>query len=494
MTQVKSVVCPTCGCLCDDIELTIKRNKIVKVKNGCALCEAKMVYGYKSKERIQKPLIRKNGKLQPVTLNEAIHKAAQIITDAKYPLLYGWGSTSTEAQKIGLQLAEEIGAAIDSNSSLCHGPSLMAMQEVGIPTCTLGQVRHRADLIIYWGCNPWVSHPRHFERYTAFTEGRFQKTAWKSYLHKLESAQNKKRIRNVENRIRISTDATKKCGLDSTVNIPKLGRKIVVFDTMETMTAKAADYFIQVQLDRDYDIIEALRCIVNDQELDVDSAGGVPIESLREIAELMVNCTLGVIFLGLGLTKSVGAFRNSELAISLVEDLNRKTKFLAMPMRGTFNVTGANNVFAWQSGYPYAIDFTQGYPQYNPGENTVADLLKRGDNDATLVISDDPSAHFPVHAIQKMVQHPLIVISPDMNCTARLGDVVIPTQWYGIECAGTAYRMDHVPISLQKIVEPPKHILNDEQILQRILEEVRLIKTQNTGSTQPKNCRKTVTN
>jgi hypothetical protein len=54
--------------------------------------------------------------------------------------------------------------------------------------------------------------------------------------------------------------------------------------------------------------------------------------------------------------------------------------------------------------------------------------------------------------------------------------------------------MDQVPISLQKIVEPPKHILNDEQILQRILEEVRLLKTHNTGSTQPKNCRKTVTN
>ncbi len=95
-------------------------------------------------------------------------------------------------------------------------------------------------------------------------------------MHKLESAQNKKRIRNVENRIRISPDATKKCGLDSTVNIPKLGRKIVVFDTMETMTAKAADYFIQVQLDRDYDIIEALRCIVNDQELELTALAESP--------------------------------------------------------------------------------------------------------------------------------------------------------------------------------------------------------------------------
>ncbi len=148
-----------------------------------------------------------------------------------------------------------------------------------------------------------------------------------------------------------------------------------------------------------------------------------------------------------------------------------------MAMRGPFNVTGANMVFAWQTGYPYAIDFSQGYPQYNPGENTTVDLLKRGDNDATLVISADPGAHFPKATVQKMMEHPLIVINPDRNCISRLGDVIIPTQWCGIEYEGTAYRMDHVPITLRKVVEPPSEILNDEQILRRITDEVRLIKS-----------------
>ena len=79
MTEVKSVVCPICGCLCDDLEVTVEDNKIVKMKNGCAVCEAKMVHGYNSEERILKPLIRKEGKLVPVTMDEAIHKAAQIL-------------------------------------------------------------------------------------------------------------------------------------------------------------------------------------------------------------------------------------------------------------------------------------------------------------------------------------------------------------------------------------------------------------------------------
>ncbi len=191
---------------------------------------------------------------------------------------------------------------------------------------------------------------------------------------------------------------------------------MIVVDVRKTMTAEAADYFLQVEPNKDYEVIEALRCLVDDQELDVDKVGGVPVEYLKEVADAMVNCEFGVIFFGLGLTQSAGRFRNIEIAIALTRDLNRKTKFVISPMRGHFNVTGANVVFAWQTGYPYAIDFSQGYPQYNPGEFTTIDLLKRGDNDATLVISADPGAHFPKAAVQNMMKHPLITINPDMNC------------------------------------------------------------------------------
>ena len=39
-------------------------------------------------------------------------------------------------------------------------PSVMAQQVVGKVTCTLGEVRNRADLVIFWGSDPLVSHPR----------------------------------------------------------------------------------------------------------------------------------------------------------------------------------------------------------------------------------------------------------------------------------------------------------------------------------------------
>jgi formylmethanofuran dehydrogenase subunit B len=67
-----------------------------------------------------------------------------------------------------------------------------------------------------------------------------------------------------------------------------------------------------------------------------------------------------------------------------------------------------------------------------------------------------------------------------MNATAMVGDVVIPSAIVGIEKAGTAYRMDHVPLPLKKVVEPPKGLLSDEEILRKIMEEVRRIKSNKT--------------
>jgi len=139
-------------------------------------------------------------------------------------------------------------------------------------------------------------------------------------------------------------------------------------------------------------------------------------------------------------------------------------------------VTGANTVFTWQTGYPYAVDFSLGYPRYNPGETSVVDILLREESDAALIVASDPVANFPRKAVEHLVSNPLIVIDPHMNATAHMADVVFPSAFVGIEASGTAYRMDHVPLPLKKVVEPPEGILPDEEILKRILHEVRKIK------------------
>ena len=482
MSVINAVTCPICGCLCDDIEVTVVKNEVAKVKNGCAVCEAKYL-GYNNEHRIRQPLIRKDGKLVPISMKEAIHKAAEILAKANYPILYGWSSTNCEAQRIGVELAEEVGGVLDNTAVVCHGPSLMGSQEVGIPTSTLGQIRHRADLIIYWGCDPWSAHPRHLERYTSFTEGRFEDSEWKSYINKVKAAAGKKKLLSAK---RVSPRRKQTTAAESVVlnkppeTLRKEGRKLVVIDVRKSMTAEIADYFIQVEPNKDYELMQAIRALVKDKELDIDQVAGVPVEYLKEVVETLINCKFGVIFFGMGLTQSAGKFRNIEVAISLTRDLNMRTKFVIMPMRGHFNVNGANIVFAWQSGYPFGVDFSLGYPRYNPGETTSMDVLLRGESDAALIVASDPAATFPKRAIQHLVKHPLIVIDPHMNPTAMVGDVVFPSAFVGIEVEGTAYRMDNVPLPLKKVVKPPEGIMSDEALLKRILEEVRIIKAQKT--------------
>jgi len=216
--------------------------------------------------------------------------------------------------------------------------------------------------------------------------------------------------------------------------------------------------------------------LVRNEELDVEEVAGVPIETLEEIVDIMLGCELGVLFFGLGLTMSQGKLRNIDAALSLVRDLNQRTKFLIMPMRGHFNVTGANVVFTWQTGYPYAIDFSHGYPRYNPGETSVVNILSREESDAGLVVASDPVAHFPKAAAQNLVKNPLVVIDPEPTPTSMMADVVLPSAFVGIEVQGTAYRMDHVPLPMKKVVKPPKTCPSDKEILQRILNEVRRLR------------------
>jgi len=474
MPVVSKVVCPVCGCCCDDIELIVEGNRIVEARNACALGAAK--FENYSKHRNTSPLMRKDGKLAKASLEEAIGRSAEILANSSYPILYGWSSTSCEAVRVGLELAEEVGGAIDNTSTICHGPSILAVQDVGLSGSTLGQIRHRADLIIYWGSNPWSAHPRHMERYTALSEGRFRKSIWRRLLLGWQAESIRKRISRIAGLVfKRGTSVLKESGKERvTPSVEE--RKVIVVDVRKTRSADIADYFVQVEPGKDYEVLQALRAIIRDEELDVEEVAGVPVQTLEEIADAMIDCRFGVLFFGVGLTMSRGKLQNIDAAIRLVRDLNMRTKFLIMPMRGHFNVTGADTVFTWQTGYPYAVDFSLGYPRYNPGETSVVDILAREDSDAALVVASDPVSNFPREATRNLVKNPLIVIDPHLSATALMADVVIPSAFVGIEAKGTTYRMDHVPLPLRKIVDPPESCLPDEEILRRILDEVHKLR------------------
>ena len=108
MVEITDVVCSLCGCVCDDIVVEVEDNKVTKVKGACAVGKSKLM----GHGRIESPAIRENGELRDCSYDEAIKEAAEILAAARRPLLYGWSSTVCEADKVGVELAEEIGLSL----------------------------------------------------------------------------------------------------------------------------------------------------------------------------------------------------------------------------------------------------------------------------------------------------------------------------------------------------------------------------------------------
>ncbi|MCX6672455.1 MAG: formylmethanofuran dehydrogenase subunit B [Methanothrix sp.] len=421
---IKDAVCSFCGCLCDDINVEVEGGMVKRVRHACRLGSSKIM----GHARMESPMIRKDGKLAAASFQEAYDRAAEILLAAAKPLLYGWASTTCEAQKKGILLAEEVGGVLDSTATVCHGPSVIGIEEKGLPGATLGQVKNRADTIVFWGCNPAEAHPRHSLRYSSNSCGRFTPKG-------------------------------------------REGRKIIVVDVRETRTAKNADKFVRITPGSDYEVISALRMLVAGKgETVPDEVGGVLKADLADIAATLKAARFGAVFFGLGITHSRGRYKNIDNALSLVAELNSHTKFVIMPMRGHYNVGGIGQVLAWSSGYPMSVDFTRGLPYFNPGETAACDLLARRDVDAALIIAADAVSNFPRATAAALADIPVIQIDPYENPTTLHSEVVIPCAVVGVEVEGTAYRMDGLALRLRKLVDCS--LPSDEEILRGILESV----------------------
>ena len=207
---IRDVACTFCGCVCDDLAVTVDAGRVVAATGTCALSE---------------PWLRgQNAHHPPAALVDgvagepeaAFARAVELLRASRAPLIYGLSRSTTEGQRAATALADRLGATVDTTASTGHAPSIMALQQVGESTCTLGEVRNRADLVIFWGSDPLTRHPRHLERYSADPVGRF-------------------------------------------VPGGRRDRVVVVVDDRETDTAKVADLFIKVERGRHWEALWKLR-------------------------------------------------------------------------------------------------------------------------------------------------------------------------------------------------------------------------------------------
>ena len=404
--------CTGCSLLCEDIELVLKTGAISEAKNLCRKGQGHFQALFTERT---KPMI--DGK--EVTLDQAIAKAAEILKNAKTPLLYGWSNSTLEAQTVGINLAKKIGAFIDDTSSFCEGLLMERILNGKIPTCTLDDVRNFADTSIFWGSDPSNSHPRHLSRFSYYPRG-------------------EKRQKSYEEE-----------------------RTCVVVDVRKSATAHlCSNYYFRVPPEGDAEFLESILTVLDGK---IPKTGDK--KRLIELGTILKKTEFGVIFPGQGMIYSLQD--KMDLFEELVARLNEITTFKVIPMVGHYNMRGFNQLMLGQTGFINSVSFQDGKATHGP-EQSVAVAAKS--SDAALIIGSDPLSALPFGTARALARIPLIAIDPRRSLTTDAAQVVIPSAMSGLEAGGTALRMDGTRISFEPITQSER--LSDEQILTRIMEAI----------------------
>ncbi|MDI3487249.1 MAG: formylmethanofuran dehydrogenase subunit [Methanolobus sp.] len=359
--------------------------------------------------------------------------AADILVNARRPLFFLGSETSCEAQEVGLHIAEYLGAPADSNATICHGPTVMGIQESGMVGATAGQAKNRADMTVYWGVNALESMPRHMSKYGVFPRGYWTKRG-------------------------------------------RFDRTMVTVDPRVTPTAVASDLHLQLNPSSDYELLSAMFTILNGKEPhpSVEEITGIPISVMKQTVEMMKEANFVAMYVGLGVSSSYGKHRNIEIALNFVKEMNNYTKCNIGALRGHCNVAGFNQLASYLYGYPFGLDFMKGYPRYNPGETTTVDLLREKDVDAAFIMSADLVNHIPADAAKYLADIPMICldIAPCPSTTAA--DVVLPGVIDAMECDGTFYRLDNVPVYFEPFTDSPfPETKSNEDTLKQLFAKVK---------------------
>lgn len=323
----------------------------------------------------------------------AVEQAASLLRGARAPLVMGFERATVETQQLAVEIADRLGGFLDATDDAGASRSHAAAQTVGSVAATLGEVAQRSDLVVYWECDPAATHPRHIERFAS-----------------------------------------------------RAGQRRVVVDHWPSPSAALADEYVLIPAGSGAVCLWTLRAIIRGVSLDaeqVEAQTGNSLAAWQRVADQLREAGYAAMFYGdAGETKT-------QAVVELIRDLHRLTRAVALPLGAPWNAVGAAQVLTWQTGFPGALSFARGYPQYLPDEAIAARLLARGEADTALIIAADPLPHLTAAAAAHLRSIPSIVLDNRDTATFTAATVGIPTAAFGFETAGSTFRSDGVALPLR---------------------------------------------
>ena len=457
--------CSYCGVGCN-LEVAVKDNKVLsidtpkdtEVNAGHTCLKGRYAFGfYNHKDRLTTPLIKKNGKFEKATWDEAYNFIKDKLnqTKKKYgpDAIAGISSarcTNEENYVFQKMIRAVIGTNnIDCCARICHSPTALGLQKAfgtGAATNSADDIYH-ADLFLIIGANPTNAHP-------------------------VTGAKIKQQVMK--------------------------GKKLIVLDPVKTELAKIADYHIQLRPGTNvavlnmmlYFILEAglekktfikERCegfenfYKEIKKLNVDQlekACGVNRELIKKAAIAYATAKNSMEFHGLGVTEHTQGSKT----VMLIADLAMVTANLGRkgvgvnPLRGQNNVQGAADMGCQPhqgAGYLSVADkkiqkyYTEKYGVVHPTKAglkipQIFDAAINGNLKALWIIGEDVVQTDPnsAHVIKAMKALDLLVVQEIfMSETAKLATVILPGTTF-LEKNGTFTNTERRVQKVNQVAKP----------------------------------------
>jgi formylmethanofuran dehydrogenase subunit B len=308
----REVVCPFCALLCDDLEVAVEGDRLAVASKGCA----------RAIEAFARPLpddLRPRLRGEPVELETALVRAAELLAAARLPLLAG-----LEADLAGLRaavaLAERTGGVLDPMTGEGTRAQLRAVERAGWVTGTLAEGRNRPDFVLLLSDGWRTTAPRLAER-VLFPAVRLD---------------------------------------DRPRRLVQLGGAPPEEPAIEHLPCSAAEL---------PDRIALLRALLRGRSI------AAP-EPWRDLAAAIRAASYRL------LVWSIGTLPEPTLlalhAAALTRELNADGRAIGLPLAAAPGAVTARQLLLWQAGVPDPVSYADGAPDHDPQRWSAERLLEEG--------------------------------------------------------------------------------------------------------------------
>ena len=388
--QFNNVTCPHCGLLCDDLTVAVDEG-VVQLQTPRDVNCSKAFADATISADLPSPKIAG----REVSLDEAIHKASEILAHASQPLINGL-IADVQACRAAIALTEKVGGVIDHANGKNIRPNVAIMQRLGKVKTTLAEARNRADNVIIFGSQVLDRFPRLMDR-----------------ILKPEQS----------------------LGSQQTIN-----KSITVLDAAGTETSPQISQhesinYQQLELDSLDSIIQALQNVIENNSA---TAADDNLQILHKLRDQIYQKNYTVLIWSTSLLDAEAAEQTIQSITLSIKKVMQDVRCVGMPLGGSKGEITASQVVTWQAGVPLPVAFMSGVPQHDPVLYNGPEMLEKQEADAMLWLSPYRSTDTP-----PACDIPTVVIGhANMRCDDAA--VFIPVGIPGIDTRGLACRTDSV--------------------------------------------------